>query len=96
LPDRNAAVADDPEALTCHDCLRRERLPESVRAAHLVCVPMTDPDEARRSQPMQRHASVVVQKSLAEGFGLTVTEAMGKNGPSSGARRRHVDQIVDG
>ena len=29
----------------------------------------------------QRHASVVVQKSLQEGFGLTVTEAMWKARP---------------
>ena len=29
----------------------------------------------------QRHASVVVQKSLQEGFGLTVTEAMWKSRP---------------
>jgi trehalose synthase len=30
---------------------------------------------------VQRHASVVVQKSLQEGFGLTVTEAMWKSRP---------------
>ncbi len=29
----------------------------------------------------QRHASIVVQKSLEEGFGLTVTEAMWKSRP---------------
>jgi trehalose synthase len=30
---------------------------------------------------LQRHASVVVQKSIQEGFGLTVTEAMWKARP---------------
>ncbi len=30
---------------------------------------------------MQRHASIVVQKSLQEGFGLTVSEAMWKSRP---------------
>jgi hypothetical protein len=30
---------------------------------------------------LQRHASVGVQKSLAEGFGLTVAEAMWKQRP---------------
>jgi trehalose synthase len=30
---------------------------------------------------LQRHATIVVQKSLNEGFGLTVTEAMWKSKP---------------
>ena len=48
---------------------------------------MADPDEnAAIVNALQRHASVVVQKSLAEGFGLTVTEAMWKGGRSSPAR----------
>ncbi len=29
----------------------------------------------------QRHASIVLQKSLQEGFGLTITEAMWKSRP---------------
>jgi trehalose synthase len=96
-----SGVADDPEALdVLHDCVRAwERLPEPVRRrVHLVCVPMTDPDEAATMvNAMQRHASVVVQKSLAEGFGLTVTEAMWKERPVVGsAIGGIVDQIVDG
>ena len=35
---------------------------------------------------LQRHASVVTQKSLAEGFGLTVTEAMWKKRPIVASR----------
>ena len=39
---------------------------------------------------LQRHAAVVVQKSLHEGFGLTVTEAMWKARPDRRQRRgRH-------
>ena len=46
---------------------------------------------------LQRHSSVIVQKSLREGFGLTVTEAMWKGTPVIGGNVggiRH--QIVDG
>ena len=40
---------------------------------------MDDIDEnATIVNALQRHAAVVVQKSLAEGFGLTVTEPMWK------------------
>jgi trehalose synthase len=35
---------------------------------------------------IQRHASVVVQKSLAEGFGLTVAEGMRKRRRRLGRR----------
>ena len=43
---------------------------------------MADPDEAAAIvNAIQRHATVVVQKSLAEGFGLTVAEAMWKERP---------------
>lgn len=43
---------------------------------------MADPDEAAAIvNAIQRHAAVVVQKSLAEGFGLTVAEAMWKERP---------------
>jgi trehalose synthase len=46
---------------------------------------------------IQRHASVVVQKSLAEGFGLTVAEAMWKRKPVvASAVGGIVDQIEDG
>ena len=64
----------------------------------LVCLPMHDLEEnAAIVNALQRHATIVTQKSLAEGFGLTVAEAMLKGRPSSRARWRGiVDQIVDG
>jgi trehalose synthase len=78
-------VADDPEAAEVfHECVARWRdLPHAIRGrVHLACVPMTDPDEAAAIvNALQRHASVVVQKSLEEGFGLTVAEAMWKSRP---------------
>ncbi|HEX2503650.1 MAG TPA: glycosyltransferase [Miltoncostaeaceae bacterium] len=46
---------------------------------------------------LQRRAAVVVQKSLSEGFGLTVTEAMWKRRPVvAGAVGGIRDQVVDG
>jgi trehalose synthase len=46
---------------------------------------------------LQRHSDVVVQKSLAEGFGLTVAEAMWKKRPVVASRVGGIqDQIVDG
>jgi len=96
-----SGVADDPEAMAVlEDCLQAwTRLPEPIRnRVHLVCVPMDDPDEAAAIvNALQRHASVVVQKSLAEGFGLTVVEAMWKSRPVIGsAVGGIVDQIVSG
>jgi len=58
-------------------------LPEdSRRRVHLVRLPMEDVQEnAAMVNALQRHARVVVQKSLREGFGLTVTEALWKARP---------------
>ena len=96
-----SGVADDPEAVdVLRDCCDAwQGLPEPIRRrVHLVCIPMTDPDAAALMvNALQRHATVVVQKSVAEGFGLTVTEAMWKARPVVGsAVGGIVDQIVDG
>ena len=76
-------VADDPEAAqVLIECLAAwEALPGRVRdAVRLVALPMHDIDtNALMVNAVQRHASIVVQKSLQEGFGLTVTEAMWKS-----------------
>jgi len=94
-------VADDPEALEIfEDCVERWRaLPAAARdRIHLVCTPMADPDEAASIvNALQRHAAVLAQKSLAEGFGLTVAEAMWKERPVvASAVGGIVDQIVHG
>ena len=77
-----SGVADDPEAAAVlADCLERWRAlsPHARDRTHLVSVPMDDLDEnAWTVNALQRWATVVVQKSLAEGFGLTVTEPMWK------------------
>lgn len=94
-------VADDPEAAEVLDeCMALWReLPHAARSrVHLACLPMADPDEnGAIVNAIQRHASVVVQKSLAEGFGLTVAEAMWKRKPVvASAVGGIVDQIEDG
>jgi trehalose synthase len=94
-------VADDPEAAQILDeCTRIWRqLPHATRSrVHLACTPMADPDAAAAIvNAIQRHAAIVVQKSLAEGFGLTVAEAMWKERPIvASAVGGIVDQIDDG
>ena len=93
-------VADDPEADEVLDeCIEAWReLPHPARSrVHLGCLPMTDPDEAAIiTNALQRHATVITQKSLAEGFGLTVTEAMWKRRPVVASRIGGMaDQITD-
>jgi trehalose synthase len=95
------AVADDPEGA---DVLEEtaatwRELPGRVRRRiHLVLLPMDDADEnAVVVNALQRRADVVVQKSLAEGFGLTVAEAMWKARPVVAADVGGIrDQIEDG
>ncbi len=94
------AVADDPEGgAVLQECWRRWReLPHAVRRrVQLVCVPMHDLDEnAVIVNALQRHAAVVSQKSLAEGFGLTIAEAMFKGVPVvASAVGGIVDQVID-
>jgi trehalose synthase len=95
------AVADDPDgARIFHDVAAAWRkLPDEVRRrVHLACLPVADVDEnAIVVNALQRHAAVVVQKSLQEGFGLTVTEPMWKARPVVATRVGGIpDQIVDG
>jgi trehalose synthase len=96
-----AAVADDPEGAAVWREVGRSwrELPTSIRhRVHLVSLPMADLDEnAAMVNAVQRRADIVVQKSLAEGFGLTVAEAMWKRRPVIGTRIGGIqDQIVDG
>ena len=72
-------ATDDPEGAA---------VLEEVRAAaegnpniHILMLP---PDAHRIINALQRASTIVIQKSLQEGFGLTVTEAMWKNKPVIG------------
>lgn len=94
-------IADDPEAAEVLAEIRERwhSLPARVRdRSHLVCVPMDDLDDnARVVNALQRWSSVVVQKSLAEGFGLTVTEPMWKGRPVVASAVGGIrDQVEDG
>lgn len=96
-----SGVSDDPEGAEVLDECEQEwrELPDDVRRRiHLVSLPMEDLEEnAVMVNAIQRHAMIVVQKSLAEGFGLTVTEAMWKARPVvASATGGITDQISDG
>lgn len=96
-----AAVSDDPEGGATFEAVLDawRQLPGGDRARiHLASLPMVDFEEnAAIVNALQRHAAVVVQKSLREGFGLTVTEAMWKGRPVVASRIGGIqDQIVDG
>jgi trehalose synthase len=95
------AVADDPEGeRVLHDAIAlRDALPREARSrVHLAALPMADTEEnAVIVNALQRHAHLIVQKSVAEGFGLTVAEAMWKARPVVASRIGGIqDQIVDG
>ncbi len=95
------AIADDPEQAAVLDEVMAvwRHLPHSDRnRVHLAILPMRDVQEnAAIVNALQRHAAVVVQKSLHEGFGLTVTEAMWKGRPIVASAVGGIqDQIADG
>jgi trehalose synthase len=95
------AVADDPEGM---EVLKEARaawdaLPKGIaQRVHLACLPMFDGEEnAAIVNALQRRADVIVQKSLAEGFGLTVAEGMWKARPVVASRIGGIqDQIEHG
>lgn len=99
-PD-SAGVADDPEGAAVYGDTAESwrRLGDEVRRrAHLISLPMFDIEEnGAMVNAIQRRADVVVQKSLAEGFGLTVAEGMWKRRPVVASRVGGIqDQIADG
>jgi trehalose synthase len=78
-------VSDDPEGEAVFEQVVKTwgSYPSSLRnRIHLASLPTEDVQEnAAIVNALQRHATIVVQKSLHEGFGLTVTEAMWKRRP---------------
>lgn len=95
------AVSDDPEGADVLEEVRAthsQMSPEIRDRIRLAALPMGDSEEnAAIVNALQRRSNVVVQKSLAEGFGLTVAEAMWKARPVVASRIGGIqDQIVDG
>ena len=96
-----SGVTDDPEgAVVFAECLAEwHLLPSRARErVLLVTLPLDDVEEnAAMVNAIQRRATIIVQKSLAEGFGLTVAEGMWKGRPVIGsAVGGIVDQIAKG
>jgi len=84
-------ASDDPEG--------EEVLAEVKEAAegdpdlHILLLP---PDAHRTINALQRAADIILQKSIREGFGLTVTEGMWKGKPVIGGRTGGIRiQLVD-
>jgi trehalose synthase len=95
------SVDDDPEQplILRELAAERARLPSDIAGRVLVAqLPMEDVDRnALIVNALQRSADVVVQKSLAEGFGLTVAEAMLKSRPVVASRVGGIeDQVENG
>jgi trehalose synthase len=95
------SVIDDPESGETLDELQTQwhQLPSESRSrVHIACLPMIDAEEnAAIVNALQRHAQIIVQKSLAEGFGLTVAEAMWKEAATVASAVGGIqDQIEDG
>jgi trehalose synthase len=82
-------IADDPENLAVFDAVLRAwkaSTPQVRRRVHLVALRLADDDAELRANAhvvnaLQRHATVIAQKSIEEGFGLAVAEAMWKSRP---------------
>jgi trehalose synthase len=72
-------AADDPEGAAVLDEVREAA--DNDPDIHILALP---PDSYREINALQRGATIVLQKSLREGFGLTVTEALWKGKPVIG------------
>lgn len=95
------AYADEPEMRAVYDAtVARWRAlePEVQSRVHLAQIPAEDADEsAAIINALQRRASVVLQKSRGEGFGMTVLEAAWKGRPVVCSRVGGLTaQVVDG
>jgi trehalose synthase len=84
-------ATDDPEGEKVYDSLLKSR---EERIVVLSC------QDGALVNALQRRAAVILQKSLREGFGLTVTEAMWKGTPviggNAGGIRHQIEDGVNG
>ena len=97
---RPEVMSDDPESThVAQECVGAgQQLPAyALRRIHICWLPTDDPDEySHIVNALQRHADLVVHKSIAEGFGLTVAESMWKGRAVLASRVGGIpDQIVD-
>ena len=95
------AVTDDPEDAGVFAELERAWTalsPARRRRVTIAALPMDDRDEnAAIVNALQRQADVVVKKSLQEGFGLGVTEALWKRRPVVATRVGGIrEQVLHG
>ncbi len=85
-------ATDDPEGEAVLAEVRQEAGDDPD--VHVLLLP---PDAHRTINALQRRADLVLQKSLREGFGLTVTEALWKGKPVIGGDTGGITlQVVDG
>ncbi len=85
-------ASDDPEGEAVLQEVRRAA--EGLPHVHILILPS---DAHRTVNALQRAATVVVQKSIKEGFGLTVTEALWKGKPVIGGNVGGIQlQIIQG
>ncbi|HEY3294079.1 MAG TPA: glycosyltransferase [bacterium] len=86
-----SGASDDPEGeVVLKDVLDAAKGDEDI---HVLLLP---PDTHRTINALQRAADVVMQKSVREGFGLTVTEALWKGKPVIGGNTGGIRlQVID-
>jgi trehalose synthase len=73
------AATDDPEGMEVYQEVLK--VTEDDPDAHVIFLDPNDPIEVNA---FQRASSIILQKSIREGFGLTVTEALWKGKPVIG------------
>ena len=87
-------AADDPEGLIVYQEVARKAR-RLVESGDVILIAQDSPSAFINA--LQRASSVIVQKSLREGFGLTVAEAMWKGTPVVASRVGGIPlQITDG
>lgn len=81
---------DDPESMSILDEVR-----EAAGKDPHIHVLLLEPDSHLEINALQRSATIVIQKSIREGFGLTIAEAMWKGKPVIGSETGGITQQVE-
>lgn len=86
-------AVDDPEGWQVHEDVQ-SRAKDLVKSGDVILITVED---TILVNVLQRSSAVVIQKSIKEGFGLTVTEALWKGRPVVGSNVGGIPlQIIDG